>query len=358
MTLRRWLSALLLTLVVTAPFVPAPAGAQIPGAPGVSSAAAILVNIDDESRVLFQRNVHERRPIASLTKIVTALVARDEYDLDEVVVATDHIYGTEGSSVGLRVGMEFTVRDMLYIILLKSANDGAAVLAAHHPAGYDHFIELMNAKARALGAVDSSFANPHGLDAEGHYSSAWDMAIFARQVLADPLLASIVQTPSHTITWEDGTPRTYANHNKLLDRYEGAVGLKTGFTSLAGHTLISAARTSTGVLVTVVLDSQDHYADTTALFDYGKALALAEEPGGGGAEPTSLRLDRPPPAPADAGLMAAADVPAIGADPREDSRWVALMGLLALLCAATVVRVRRPDPIRQAAEHHPWLLHD
>jgi len=311
------------------------------GVPGVSSAAAILVNVTDGDQILFTRNAAAQRAPASLTKVMTALVARDEYALDEIVVASPLVLNTNGSDLGLEPGMKISVRDLLYALLIKSANDSGMALAAYHPGGYEHFIQLMNEKARALGAYDTQFRNPHGLDQEGHYSSARDMAIFARELLADPVLAQIVDSPEHTMRWK-GRDRTYGTHHRLIRTHPNVIGMKTGFTNHAGHCLISALRSDGGILVTVVMGSLDHYRDTLSLFEYGKSVKVSQ--GGGGVEGFG-RLPVPPLAP-DIGLP----VGALGdrRDPRDDIRWALLMMGLALATAALLLQTRRrsrPSPV-------------
>src|SRR5687767_94178 len=155
---------------VTATAQPASPSPGPGGTPGITSVAAILVSLPtgapatDEARVLFARRIHLARSPASLTKVVTALVAREEYDLDEVVKASPLVLQTHGSDLGLEPGMEITVRNLLYALMLKSANDAGMALAAHHPLGYEHFVALMNQKARSLGARNTHLRNPHGLD--------------------------------------------------------------------------------------------------------------------------------------------------------------------------------------------------
>jgi D-alanyl-D-alanine carboxypeptidase len=334
--------------------VGAPALAQTPqasptpgpgGVPGMSSAAAILVNVTDGDQILFTRNATAQRAPASLTKVMTALVARDEFPLDEVVVASPLVLNTNGSDLGLEPGMKISVRDLLYALLIKSANDSAMALAAHHPGGYEHFIQLMNEKARALGAYDTQFANPHGLDQEGHVSSARDMAIFARELLADPVLAQIVDSPEHTMRWK-GRDRTYGTHHRLIRTHPNVIGMKTGFTNNAGHCLISALRSDAGILVTVVMGSLDHYRDTLGLFEYGKSVEVSQ--GGGGVEGFG-RLPVPPLAP-DIGLPTGGI--GEGRDPRDDIRWALLMMGLALACAAMLMQTRRRS---QPAPVDVWL---
>lgn len=343
----------------------APAAAQAPEAPPppdpaappqIDVAAAILVDLDS-GEVLYEREPRAIRASASLTKVVTALVARERYGLDEVVTATDLAASETGSRLGLETGYSLTVRDLLYAVLLKSGNDAATALADHHPGGHDAFIELMNERARALGAYDSGFANAHGLDAEGHHSTAWDMAIFARRLLADPLLADIVRTESYEVPWPDGTPRTFTNHNKLVGTYPDAIGVKTGFTNNAGHSLISAVDAPEGRFLAVVLGARDHYAASRALFDHAKALAVAPPPEpeaqGGGAGDGASVLSTPPPAPhppSDGAIVASASL-----DGDESFLWAALMALLAAGMLLTMIRARHPHPLREAAQFHPFL---
>jgi len=326
------------------------------GTPGVTSAAAILVSLPtgapatDDARVLFARRIHEARSPASLTKVVTALVARDEYGIDDVVEASPLVLQTHGSDLGLEPGMRITVRNLLYSLMLKSANDAGMALAAHHPLGYEHFIALMNQKARSLGARNTHLRNPHGLDQIGHVSSAYDMALFTRELLRDPVLSAIVATKTHRMQL-GGRARVFDHHHKMIGQYPGAVGVKTGFTAQAGHCLITAARTAAGMAFSVVMNSQDHYADTTALLDYGKALEVRVTSGGGGID-VGPALAAPPPIPQDAPIVAGAFRIL---DPRDDARWLFLMLALAGLTVATVGIRRRSHPLRDAAEVLPWL---
>ena len=343
------------TIVIAAVLVPSVA-AQTPspgasptpkpgGVPDVKAAAAILVNASDDDQVLFTRQATLQRAPASLTKVVTALVARDEFEVDDIVTTNSLVLQTHGSDLGLEPGMHITVRELLWALLLKSANDAGMALAAHHRAGYEHFIALMNQKARSLGAYDSQFRNPHGLDQVGHYSSARDMAIFARELLRDPLLASIVDAEEHTMTWK-GQPRTYGTHHKLIRQEPSVIGVKTGFTNNAGHCLISAATTPAGTLITVVMGSPNHYAETLSMFEYGKSVALRQAAGGGSVEGFG-RLPAPP-APPDAGLAAA---PVDTNDPRDDLRWALLMMALASVTAASLLWTRRTG----ATDVDSWL---
>ena len=323
------------------------------GSAGVTAAEAILVNSSDDNQVLFTRSARVPRAPASLTKVVTALVARDEFALDEVVVASPLVLNTGGSDLGLEPGMRTTVRELLYALLMKSANDAGTALAAHDPAGYEHFIQLMNQKARSLGAYDSVFRNPHGLDQIGHVSSARDMAIFTREILRDHTLAAIAGTREHTMIWK-GRSRTYDHHHKLLLSNDNIVLGKTAFTNQAGHGLITVANTPAGRLIAVVMGSDDQYADTLSMIEYGKSVSARRASGGGSVEGFGqLAL---PPAPPDEAL--ASPVQPGPSDPRDDLRWSVLMMTLAALTAWTLLSNRRraaPATSPASSKVNAWL---
>jgi serine-type D-Ala-D-Ala carboxypeptidase (penicillin-binding protein 5/6) len=331
-----------LMLVGTAPVK----AQEPPPAPEITSAAAVVVNASHGDAVVFQRSSTARRAPASLTKLVTALVVRDEYRLEEVVRVSSLVRQPHGSRLGLEPGMEVTVRDLLYGLLLRSGNDAGTALAAHHPAGYDFFLELMNSKARSLGAYDSRFLNPHGLDGIGHYSSARDMALFTREVLMDPVLADMVSTPTHSFPWPNGGSRSFDHHHRLVVEQPGVYGGKTGFTNNAGLSLASIAHTESGSLIVIVLGSDDHYADTRALVDYGQTVA--SEAAGGGSMDLYGTLDPPPALPQGVGLAN------VETDPRDDWRWMALVGGLAALTAGSFIW-RRRRPAEPPDELEVWL---
>lgn len=236
-------------------------------APGKISAASAVLMDGDTGRVLWERDSHTPRLIASTTKLMTALVALESgHSLEEVVTVAPEWAGVEGSSIYLRPGEEVTLETLLYGLLLRSGNDAALAIAGHCGGTVEEFVSQMNEKARALGMTNTGFANPNGLDAEGHRSTARDMAILARACLENEELAKIAATKSITL----GT-RTFTNHNKLLWRYEGCVGLKTGYTEKAGRTLVSAAKRDGMTLICVTLNAPSDWADHAALFDWGFA---------------------------------------------------------------------------------------
>ena len=233
---------------------------------GVHAASAVLMDAES-GRVLYERDAHHRRLIASTTKLLTALVAAEQAaDLDETVTIKGEWLGSEGSSIYLRTGEEITLRGLLYGLLLQSGNDAAMSVACHIAGSEADFVALMNQKAAELGMKNSSFANPSGLNDDGHYSTAYDLALLARACLDNETVAEICATRSVTV----GT-RTFVNHNKLLSRYEGCVGMKTGFTEKAGRTLVSAATRDGQTLICVTLNDGDDWNDHTKLLDYGFA---------------------------------------------------------------------------------------
>lgn len=252
----------------------------VPAARAVNTSASCAVVMDAESgRVLYEKAAHERRLIASITKLMTALVALESgHAPEEMVTVRSEWAGIEGSSIYLRAGENITLEALLYGLLLRSGNDAAMAVAGFCGGTVEEFVSGMNRKAEELGMTNSSFANPSGLDHEDHYSTAYDMALLARACLANETLAKIAATKSITLD-----TRMFTNHNKLLWRYEGCVGLKTGYTEKAGRTLVSAAQREGLTLICVTLNDPNDWADHTALLDMtfaaykGRELA-GEEP--------------------------------------------------------------------------------
>ena len=267
-----------LALIIVAATVVASVGAA-DCAPGAKS--AILIDAATE-KAIFEKNAGERLPMASTTKIMTALVAIDNLPLDRVVTAKAEGCGIEGSSIWMREGDKYTTEELLFALMLQSANDAAAQLALECSGSIEGFAELMNEKAAALGLTDTHFANPHGLDDDAHYTTARDLAILAATALKDPTFSAICSTYRRTIGSGECT-RTLVNHNRLLVTYEGAVGMKTGFTKKSGRCLVSAATRGGVTLVAVTLDDPDDWRDHAALLDLGfsqiEAVSLCKEGG-------------------------------------------------------------------------------
>ena len=236
-----------------------------------SASAAILMDADS-GRVFYKQNAHEQRLIASITKLMTALTALESgHDLEEEVTVRPEWVGAEGSSIYLRDGEKLTLETLLYGMLLRSGNDAALAVAGYCGDSIEDFVAEMNRKARELGMENSHFANPSGLNQDGHYSSAYDMALLARACLENETLRQMVSTKSISLG-----DRSFTNHNKLLWRYKGCIGLKTGYTEKAGRTLVSAAERDGLTLVCVTLNDPNDWADHAALFDYGFSLCHGE----------------------------------------------------------------------------------
>ncbi len=236
-----------------------------------SLSAQAYTLLDGQSRtVLCAKGERLRLPMASTTKIMTALVALRELSLDTVITIPKEAVGIEGSSVYLCEGDRYTLRELLYALLLQSANDAAAAIALAVGGSLPRFAELMNERAEEIGAHDTHFVTPHGLDDPMHYTTAEDLALIAAEALLDPNFATIVATRRHTFqTVDQEKARVLLNHNKLLVFYEGTVGVKTGFTKKSGRCLVSAARRDGLLLVAVTLNAPSDWSDHTALFDYG-----------------------------------------------------------------------------------------
>jgi D-alanyl-D-alanine carboxypeptidase (penicillin-binding protein 5/6) len=232
-------------------------------APGISARSAIVINCET-GRVLYEKNADARMLIASTTKIMTALIVLEKCRPNEIVAIKPEYTGIEGSSSYLAAGESLTVRELLYCLLLQSGNDSAVALACHTAGSIDEFAKLMNDKASELGCVNSSFKNPHGLDEDGHYSCARDLAAITRAAMEHKLFRTIVATESCSI----GT-RYLSNHNKLLSMYSGCTGVKTGYTKAAGRSLVSSAEKHSERLIAVTLNDPNDWEDHRAMLDYG-----------------------------------------------------------------------------------------
>ena len=246
----------------------------------VSARAAVLIDADS-GRVLYEKNARIHMPMASTTKIMTAIVALENSDANETVKVSADAVGVEGSSVYLSAGEEMTLKDLLYALLLASANDAAEAIAIHVSGSVEAFVGLMNDTAGELGLHGTSFENPHGLHSEKHYTTALDLALITAYALRNEQFFEIVSTYKYNIKSADGTVRYLVNHNKLLKAYEGCVGVKTGFTKKGGRCLVSAARRDGLTLIAVTLSAPDDWNDHRAMLDYGflnyKSVVLCEK---------------------------------------------------------------------------------
>ncbi|MFP3155625.1 D-alanyl-D-alanine carboxypeptidase [Lachnospiraceae bacterium ZAX-1] len=258
-----------------------------PEGPEVSGPSAIVMEAFTGT-VLYEKNSHEHLYPASITKIMTSLLALENCSLDEIVTFShDSVYKIEGTHIGRDVGEEMTMEQCLYAVLLGSANEVSYAVAEHvgeandGTSAYDNFIKMMNEKATELGCTDTHFNNPHGLPDDNHYTSAYDMALISREALKNEMFCNISKTKMYTIPITNKHPNdeTYIpNHHKMINAYKGdqaqlyeyCIGGKTGYTSVAGSTLVTYAEKDGMTLICVVMkeEGSNHYIDTRALFDY------------------------------------------------------------------------------------------
>lgn len=232
--------------------------------PAVSAEACVLMDAESGT-IIYEKNPDSRMLIASTTKIMTALVALEHGSPDDVVEIKREWTAVEGSSMGLAPGEFCTLRELLYGLLLASGNDAGVAIACHTAGSEEAFAQLMNEKAAELGMENSSFANPHGLDHESHFSTARDMAKLAAAAMENAELALIASTSEVRLPQN----RYFSNHNKLLRQCEGCIGLKTGYTSKAGRTLVSVCERDGTRLICVTLRDGDDWADHAKLYDWG-----------------------------------------------------------------------------------------
>ncbi|MBQ8372452.1 MAG: D-alanyl-D-alanine carboxypeptidase [Clostridia bacterium] len=244
-----------------------------------SSARASALYDPTRGIFLSEKQGDERLPMASTTKIMTALIAIERSDPDVVITIPREAVGIEGSSVYLTEGDTISVRDLIYSTMLASANDAATALAIHIGGDVHGFAEIMNERAYAMGLTNTHYDNPHGLDSEEHYTTARDLAILAGEALKNEEFKKISSTYKHSFFISD-KPRTVVNHNKLLSRVEDAVGVKTGYTKRCGRCLVGAIERDGVLLVSVTLDDPNDWVDHEAMLEGGfseyKRVDLAE----------------------------------------------------------------------------------
>lgn len=238
--------------------------------PPVVTARAAIVLDQATGRILFSKNAHEQLPMASTTKIMTAIMAIESGKLSDVVKVSENASLVEGSSVDLEAGEEKTVEELLYGLILRSGNDAAIALAEYLAGSVEEFAQRMTERAHQLGAMHTKFMNPHGLNHEEHFTTAYDLAVIAAHAMTLPKFREIAATPERKISW---TGRQYdrilRNQNKLLTMYEGAEGIKTGWTTPAGRCFVGAASRNDWRLISVVLNAPQMWEDTIALLDFG-----------------------------------------------------------------------------------------
>ena len=238
-------------------------------APAVAMPSGVLWTTD--GRQLWERDPAAVRAMASTTKIMTALVALKHGDLDDEVLVSERAARVGEAGVALAAGQRVPLRTLVEAVLVRSGNDAAFALAEHIAGSVEAFVEMMNEEAASLGLEDTHYANPHGLDEQGHHTSARDLAALSAVAMADERFASIVTMPTVTVTGRSG-PKTYDNSNKLLGTYDGATGVKTGWTSRAGYCVVASAERGEIGLIAVVLGGvaeDDRFEQARELLDWG-----------------------------------------------------------------------------------------
>ena len=263
----RGIASVAATLLIAILLVAQPAGSTSSQTPG--PVAAIVMDVRT-GQVLYAREIHRRWAPASTTKILTALLAIERLSPDlTITIGPRATAQRSGSSIGLETGERWRIEDLLLAMMVRSANDAAVAVAEAVGGSVERFVAIMNVRAQQLGAHQSRFVTPHGLDAPGHYSTAYDLALIARHAVQNPRLASLVGRQSWTLSRDGRPPQTFTNTNRLLSRYPGADGVKTGWTTASGESLVASATRDDWQLIAVVLHSRDLYRDVEQLLDYG-----------------------------------------------------------------------------------------
>ncbi len=251
--------------------------------PNSNAQAGILMDLNT-GQILFEKNIHQKLAPASTTKILTAIITLENCKLDEKVTVGPKPPFEDGSKIYLNEGEELSVKDLLYAMMLESANDAAMALAEHISGSVDEFARLMNRKAQELGANNSNFVNPNGLYNENHYSTAYDLALIGKAAMEYETFKEIVSTEYHEIKPTNKQPETrhIYNINRLVRgtkyKYEGVNGIKTGYTTKSKNTIVASAARDNQRFIAVQLRSENNlYEDTIKLLDYGFNAFIADK---------------------------------------------------------------------------------
>ena len=270
---------------------------RIAAAEEVGTSALACVIIDEASgRVLLSHHADEPLPMASTTKVMTALLAIELGDPDAPVTCSRTAFGVPGTSIYLSEGETLTLRQMLYGLMLASGNDAATAIAEHIGGTVDDFCAMMTARAAELGCMSTVFLTPHGLPQEGHYTTARDLALIAREAMTHELFREIVGTQRAAIPWEGRSyDRVLNNKNRLLSTYEGATGIKTGYTKKAGRCLVFGAEREGIRIIGVVLNCPDWFGEAARLMDMAferyEAVTMLHMGDAAGCVPVTLCAD-------------------------------------------------------------------
>ncbi|WZL74928.1 D-alanyl-D-alanine carboxypeptidase [Clostridiaceae bacterium 35-E11] len=230
----------------------------------ISASSAIVMDVKT-GRILFEKNINQKKPMASTTKIMTALLALEKTPLEEIIKVPRNAVGVEGSSIYLQYDEKLSMKDLLYGLMLRSGNDAATAVAVHVSGSVEKFSDLMNKRARELGAINTNFMNPHGLHNASHYTTAYDLALITREALKNKNFSEIVQTKLW-VAEREGYKYFY-NKNKILSQYAGGNGVKTGYTKAAGRCLVTSATRNGMQLLCVVLNAPNWFQDSYQLLD-------------------------------------------------------------------------------------------
>lgn len=262
--MRKSLAFLLAVLLIL------PAGVAHSLSPPRLTARSALLLDQATGRILYSKNAHEKLPMASTTKIMTAILAMESGKMSDIVTVSERAVNIGGSSIYLEVGEKKTLEELVWGLLLRSGNDAAVAIAEHLSGSVEKFAVEMTRRAAQLGARQTKFSNPHGLHQEEHYTTAYDLALLAAHAMTLPNFREMSVTREKKISWHDRPAgRLLRNQNKLLVMYEGAEGIKTGWTTPAGRCFAGATARDNWRLVGVVLNAPQMWEDMIKLFDFG-----------------------------------------------------------------------------------------
>lgn len=235
--------------------------------PGISAQTAIMIEANS-GEVLYEKNADQKAFPASITKIMTALLAVENGTLDKKVDVSANASGVEGSSIYLEAGEKISLRDLVYGLMLRSGNDAAIAISEEIGGSTNNFVLMMNKKARELGAFNTHFANPNGLHNPDHYTTAKDMALIAKAAMNNPEFKKVAATKSWVTDRGEGKYNYFYNKNKVVYQYNGGTGIKIGYTKAAGRTLVASSERNGMELICVVMNAPDWFQDTYKLMDY------------------------------------------------------------------------------------------
>lgn len=234
---------------------------------GTYAQSAALISADT-GKVLFSQNADAVLPMASTTKIMTALIVLEKCNFDDTFKIPKEACGVEGSSIYLTPGENITIRDLFYGLMLESGNDAATALSIAAAGSTEEFVVLMNEKAKEMGLLSTSFTNPHGLSSDGHHTTARELAIITYNAMKNPTFREICSTKSYISTSAEGKQRYFSNHNRMLRMYDGCSGVKTGYTINSGRCLVTSAQRDGASYIAVTLNDRNDWNDHEKMLDY------------------------------------------------------------------------------------------